>query len=259
MIDMRLKLNRPLVFFDLETTGLNIGSDRIVELSYLKLYPDGFSESRTWRVNPEMHIPEQSSLIHGIYDEDVRQCPVFAQIAGEFVRVIDGCDLAGYNSNSFDVPLLAEELLRAGQDIDLKKRHFIDSYIIFTKREPRNLTAAYRFYCNSDLQAAHSADADTRATYEVLMAQLDKYTDLPCTVKELADYTTHSKYADYAGRITYDKDSVEIFNFGKYKGMRVADVFLKDPNYYGWMMQGDFPQYTKKVITRIFIDTKRNN
>ena len=254
---MRLKLNRPLVFFDLETTGLNIGSDRIVELSYHKIFPNGSSESKTYRVNPEMHIPETASAVHGIYDEDVKDCPVFAQIANEVVHVIKGCDLAGYNSNNFDIPLLAEELIRAGVDFYLKKLHFIDAYVIFMKNEPRNLSAAYKFYCGKNLEDAHTAFADTQATYEVLMAQVEKYQNLPDTVEGLAEYTTFNKTADFAGRIGFDKDGEEIFNFGKYKSQRVKDVFQKDPSYYAWMMQGDFPQYTKKIITKIYVETKK--
>lgn len=254
---MRLKLKRPLVFFDLETTGLNVATDRIVELSYHKVYPNGCTESKTYRINPEMHIPETTSKVHGIYDDDVRDCPVFAQVAKEIAGVIEGSDLAGYNSNNFDIPLLAEELLRAGTDVDLQKHHFIDAYVIFQKREPRTLTAAYRFYCGKDLTGAHSANADTVATCEVLTAQLERYEDLPNTVEDLAAYTTFHRYADFAGRIGYDKDGEEIFNFGRYKGQRVEDVFRKDTGYYGWMMQGDFPQYTKNVVTRIFIRMKR--
>ncbi len=246
------------MFFDLETTGLNISSDRIVELSYHKVFPNGSSESKTYRINPEMHIPEVVSKVHGIYDDDVRDCPVFAQIAGEVVHAIEGSDLAGYNSNNFDIPLLAEELLRAGTDFDLKRCRFIDAYVIFMKNEPRNLTAAYRFYCGKDLAGAHSANADTEATYEVLMAQLEKYADLPDTVEALADYTSFNRNADFAGRIGYDKEGVEIFNFGKYKGQRLRDILPKDTGYYGWLMQGDFPQYTKNVITRVFIEAKKH-
>ncbi len=254
---MRLKLTKPIVFFDLETTGLNIASDRIVELSYHKLYPNGSSESKTYRINPEMHIPEATSAIHGITDDDVRDCPVFAQIAKEVVHVLEGCDIAGYNSNSFDVPLLAEELIRAGSDFDLKRCRFIDAYIIFTKNEPRNLSAAYRFYCGKSLENAHSANADTEATYEVLMAQLEKYDNLPDTVEGLAEYTSFNRSADFTGKIVYDKEGVEIFNFGKYKGQRVRDVLQKDTGYYGWLMQGEFPQYMKKVITRIFVESRK--
>ena len=254
---MRLKLTKPLVFFDLETTGLNIGSDRLVELSYHKLFPNGNKESKTYRVNPEMHIPEEVSKVHGIYDEDVHDCPVFAQIAKEIVQVIEGCDLAGYNSNHFDIPLLAEELIRADVDFDLKRCKFVDAYVIFMKNEPRNLSAAYRFYCGKSLENAHTANADTEATYEVLMAQLDKYPALPDTVEGLAEYTSFNRFADFAGRIAYDNSGKEIFNFGKYKGQQVAEVLKKDTGYYGWLMGGDFPQYTKKIVTRIFLESRK--
>lgn len=254
---MKLKLTRPLVFFDLETTGLDIVFDRIVELSYCKYYPDGSSESRTYRINPEMHIPEQSSRIHGITDDDVKDCPTFRQIAGEVVAVLEGCDLAGYNSNHFDVPVLAEEFLRAGMEVDLKKHRMIDAFVIFQKNEPRNLTAAYRFYCGKDLAGAHSADADVRATAEVLFAQLERYPELPGTVDTLADYATQQKAADYAGKILYNEKGEEIFGFGRYKGQPVREVLLKDCGYYGWIMQGKFPQYTKNVVTRIYIQARR--
>ena len=254
---MRLKLTRPLVFFDLETTGLNIGSDRIVELSYHKLFPDGKQESKTYRINPEMHIPEEASLVHKIYDEDVADCPTFQQVAKEIVKVISGSDLAGYNSNHFDIPLLAEELIRADVDFDLKKCKFIDAYVIFMKNEPRNLSAAYRFYCGKSLDNAHAANADTEATYEVLMAQLDKYPALPDNVEELANYTSFNRFADFAGRIAYDSNGNEIFNFGKYKGQQVAQVLKTDTGYYGWLMNTDFPQYTKKILTRIFLQSRK--
>ncbi len=256
---MQLKLKRPLVFFDLETTGLNIGSDRIVELSYFKLFPDYSSETRTWRVNPEMHIPEAVSKVHGITDDDVRECPVFAQIAKDVEKTIEGCDLAGYNSNNFDIPLLAEELLRAGVDFDLHKCRFIDAFSIFQKHEPRTLTAAYRFYCGKELEDAHSANADTMATFEVLQAQLDRYPDLPDTVEALSDCTTLHQYADFAGKIGYDNCGQEIFNFGKYKGQQLSEVFLKDTGYYGWLINADFPAYTKKVFTKVFVETRQKN
>lgn len=251
---MRLKLTRPLVFFDLESTGLDLVNDRIVELSYYKLYPNGSSESKTYRINPERPIPEDSTKIHGITNEDVQDCPTFKQIAAEVVSVLRDSDLAGYNSNHFDVPMLAEELLRAGvTDFDLRKHHRIDAYVIFQKNEPRNLTAAYRFYCGKDLENAHSANADTMATAEVLMAQLERYPDLPDTIEELAEYTTQHKAADYAGRILYNDKGEEVFGFGKYKGQSVREVLKKDTGYYGWIMQGAFPQDTKNVITRLYI------
>ena len=234
---MKLQLTRPLVFFDLETTGLNIASDRIVELSYYKVFPNGSSEGKTFRVKPtqmmlgqevQMHISDEASAVHGIYDEDLVDCPTFKEIAAEVAKVLEGADLAGYNSNHFDLPLLAEEMMRAGVDVDLKKKKMVDVFTIFQRQEPRNLVAAYKFYCGKDLTNAHSADADTMATYEVLMAQLDRY-DIPADVDGLAEFTAGNvRFADFAGRIAYDAEGVEIFNFGKYKGQRVADVFRRD-------------------------------
>lgn len=260
---MRLQLERPLVFFDLETTGVNIATDRIVELSYHKLLPNGCTESKTYRVRPvqtlmgqevTMHIPAEASAIHGIYDEDVADCPTFREIAQEVATVIADSDLAGYNSNRFDVPLLAEELLRAGIEVDLHDKKMVDVFTIFTKNEPRNLTAAYRFYCGKNLEEAHSADADTMATYEVLMAQLERYKDLPSDVAGLAEYTQgNTRCADLAGRVAYDDQGFEIFTFGKYKGQRLIDVFRRDSGYYGWLINGDFPQYTKKIFTRVYL------
>ena len=263
---MKLKLTRPLVFFDLETTGLNIASDRIVELSYYKVFPDGSSEGKTFRIKPtmmmlgqevQMHISDEASAVHGIYDEDLVNCPTFKDIAPQVVAALENADLAGYNSNHFDLPLLAEELLRVGMDVDLKAKRMIDVFTIFQRQEPRSLVAAYKFYCGKDLTNAHAADADTMATYEVLMAQLDRY-ELPEDVNGLADYTTGNvRFADFAGRIAYDAEGVEIFNFGKYKGQRVADVFRRDSGYYGWIIQGDFPQYTKAAFTRIYMSLRR--
>ena len=263
---MKLKLTRPLVFFDLETTGLNIASDRIVELSYYKVFPDGSSEGKTFRIKPtmmmlgqevQMHISDEASAVHGIYDEDLANCPTFKDIAPQVVAALENADLAGYNSNHFDLPLLAEELMRAGVDVDLKAKRMVDVFTIFQRQEPRSLVAAYKFYCGKDLTNAHAADADTMATYEVLMAQLDRY-ELPEDVDGLADYTTGNvRFADFAGRIAYDAEGVEIFNFGKYKGQRVADVFRRDSGYYGWIIQGDFPQYTKAAFTRIYMSLRR--
>lgn len=259
---MKLQLTRPLVFFDLETTGVNIATDRIVEISYYKLFPNGSSEGKTLRIKPttmsggvevQMHIPEEASSVHGITDEDVANCPTFKQVAAELARILEGSDLAGYNSNHFDVPLLAEEFARSNVNIDLKRMHLIDAFTIFTKNEPRNLTAAYKFYCGKNLEDAHSANADTMATVEVLMAQLERY-DIPTTVEELAEYTQgKQKCADFAGRIVYDEQGNECFNFGKYKGLKVSDVFKRDTGYYGWLINGDFPQYTKNVFTRIYL------
>ena len=249
---MKLNLKNPLVFFDLETTGTNINSDRIVEICYLKVYPNGNEESKTMRINPEMHIPEASSAVHGIYDADVADCPTFKEVAKNIANDIEGCDLAGFNSNRFDIPLLAEEFLRAGVDIDMMKRKFIDVQVIFHKLEQRTLSAAYKFYCDKNLEDAHTAEADTRATYEVLKAQLDRYPDvLENDMKFLADYSSYNKNVDFAGRIVYNEQGVEVFNFGKYKGMPVAEILKKDIGYFGWLMQGDFTLNTKNVLTKI--------
>lgn len=262
---MKLQLTRPLVFFDLETTGLNIASDRIVELSYYKVFPNGSSEGKTFRVKPtyvmlgqelQMHISDEASAVHGIYDEDLVDCPTFQEIAQEVANVLEDADLAGYNSNHFDLPLLAEEMMRAGVSVDLKKKKMVDVFTIFQRQEPRNLVAAYRFYCGKDLTNAHSADADTMATYEVLMAQLEKY-DIPTDVDGLAEFTSGNlRFADFAGRVAYDAEGKEIFNFGKYKGQRVIDVFRRDPGYHSWIQQGDFPQYTKAVCMRVYLSLR---
>lgn len=248
---MKLNLKNPIVFFDLETTGINVSSDRIVEITYLKVEPNGNKTSKTLRINPQMHIPEQASAVHGIYDQDVADCPAFRQVAASIAKDIEGCDLAGYNSINFDIPMLVEEFLRADIDIDLKRRKFVDVMVIFYKQEPRNLSAAYKFYCGKDLSNAHSSEADTMATLEILEAQLCRYGDLENTIDFLSEYSSHNKNVDYAGRIIYDDKKREIFNFGKYKGMLVVEVFRRDPSYYQWMMNGDFPLYTKKVITRL--------
>lgn len=248
---MKLNLKNPLVFFDLETTGIDIVKDRIVEIAYLKVYPNGDEESKTRRVNPEMHIPEFSTAIHHISDEDVKDCPTFKTIAKSLAINIEGCDLAGYNSNKFDIPLLAEEFIRAGVDIDLKKRKFIDVQTIFYKKEPRTLSAAVRFYCNKSIEDAHSADGDTLATYEVLKAQLDRYQDLKNDVDFLSAYSSFTNNVDFAGRLIYDDQKREVINFGKYKGKLLSEILKKDPGYYSWVMQGDFPLYTKKVFTTV--------
>lgn len=250
-LNMKLNLKNPLVIFDLETTGTNIVSDRIVEISYHKVYPNGREETKTIRVNPEIPIPKESTDIHGITDADVAGCPVFKSIAKEIVRDIEGCDLAGYNSNRFDIPLLAEELLRADVDIDLMKRKFIDVQVIFHKMEQRTLSAAYKFYCEKELEGAHGAEADALATYEVLMAQLDKYPELKNEIDFLSKFTTQNNNVDFAGRMIYNEKGEEIINFGKYKGQRVIDVLKTDIGYYGWMMNSDFPLHTKKILTNI--------
>jgi DNA polymerase III subunit epsilon len=257
---MELKLKNPLVFFDLETTGINVATDRIVEISYLKIFPNGTEESKTYRVNPTVPIPLKTTEIHGIKDEDVKDAPKFSELAKNISKVLEGSDIAGYNSNKFDIPLLAEEMLRAGIDIDLKKRKFVDVQVIFLKKEPRTLSAALKYYCNKELDNAHSAEADTRATYEILKAQLDQYPDLENDVDKLSEFSSHNKNADFMGRIIYDENGDEVFNFGKYKGQSVVKVFEKDPAYYGWMMNNDFPLYTKKVLTTIKLrDAFKNN
>ncbi len=249
---MELSLKRPIIFFDLETTGVDAAKDRIVEISMIKVLPDGSEEVKTRRLNPEMHIPEAASAIHHIYDEDVADAPTFKSIAKSLQAYIEGCDLAGYNSNKFDIPVLVEEFLRAGIDIDMRKTRFIDVQNIFHKMEQRTLVAAYKFYCQKDLTDAHSAEADARATYEVLQAQLDRYPDdLQNDAAFLSEFSTRTKDVDFAGRIVYDENGVECFNFGKHKGRPVAEVFHAEPSYYAWMMNGDFPAYTKKVLTAI--------
>jgi len=248
---MELKLKKPIVFFDLETTGINIAKDRIVEISILKVFPNGNKESKTWLVNPEIEIPKEASDIHGITNERVVTEPTFKELALEVSEMIKGCDLAGFNSNRFDIPLLAEEMLRAEVDFDMIDRVAIDVQVIFHKKEERTLSAGYKFYCGKDLNNAHSAAVDTLATYEILKAQLDKYDDLENDVKFLNEYSTFGKRADLAGFIQYDESEDEIFTFGKYKGQKVGAVLKKDKGYFSWIQNADFPLYTKKVLTDI--------
>ncbi len=253
---MNLKLYKPLCVFDLETTGTNVGKDRIVEICILKVNPDASRESKTWKVNPEMPIPKESSAIHGIYDADVAEAPTFKDIAPKILEMITGTDLGGFNSNRFDVPLLAEELLRAGLDFDLSKFKLVDAQTIYHKMEPRNLSAAYNFYCQKTLENAHSAEADVLATFEVLDAQVGHYEDLPNEVAGLSEFSFHSKFADLAGMIHYNDKEQEVFAFGKYKGQVVKEVFQKDIGYYGWLQSADFPLYTKKIFTKIQLKSK---
>ncbi|WP_347374832.1 3'-5' exonuclease [Aequorivita sp. Q41] len=248
---MELILKKPICFFDLETTGIKVAVDRIVEIAILKVYPNGNKESHTWRVNPEMPIPEESSAIHGITDEMVVNEPTFKELAPKVYALIKDSDLGGFNSNRFDIPLLAEELLRAEIDFDMKKAMSVDVQTIFHKMEKRTLEAAYKFYCNKDLKDAHSAAADTNATYEVLKAQLDKYSELENDVRFLADFSSHKSHADFAGFISYNEDGVEVFSFGKYKDRLVSEVLDNDPGYFSWLLNADFPLYTKTVLTRI--------
>ena len=249
---MKLNLKKPIVFFDLETTGINVSTDRIVEICYIKVMPNGNELSRTMRINPEMSIPKEASDVHGITNDDVKDCPTFKEVAREIAKDFEGCDIAGFNSNRFDVPMLAEEFLRAGVDIDLRRHNTNDVQVIYHKLEQRTLSAAYKFYCGGELVDAHSALADTRATYEILMAQLDKYPDiLKNDIEFLSDYSSFTRNVDYAGRMVYDDAGREIFNFGRYKGMLVSEVLQRDPGYYGWMMNGDFPLNTKQKLTEI--------
>lgn len=255
---MQLELTKPICFFDLETTGTNIATDRIVEISVLKVFPNGNRESRTWLVNPEMPIPAEASAVHGITDEKVAKEPTFAELAGQIWQMMKDCDLGGYNSDRFDVPLLAEEMLRAGIDFELKNSVTVDVQTIFHKKEKRTLEAAYKFYCDKDLTDAHSAEADTIATYEVLLSQLDRYPDLDPNIKKLSEFTKRRQTVDFAGFIVLDKEGEEIFAFGKHKGRKVADVLEKEPGYFGWILNADFPLYTKKVLTQIKL-RKLNN
>ena len=248
---MQLNLKNPLVFFDLETTGIDIVKDRIIEISYVKVFPNGKEESKTMRINPGMPIPPASTAIHGITDDDVKDCPPFKNVAKQLAAQIEGCDLAGYNSNRFDIPLLAEEFLRAGVDIDLTRRKFIDVQTIFYKMEQRTLAAAYKFYCQKSLENAHTAAADTMATYEVLKAQLDRYPELKNDVAFLSEFSSFTNNVDFAGRMVYNDKNQEVFNFGKYKGRLVEEVLKQDPAYYSWMMNGDFPLNTKQKLTEI--------
>lgn len=249
---MKLKLEKPIIFFDLETTGLDIARDRIVELCYIRIEPNGNEEAKSMRINPEMHIPEVCSKVHGIYDKDVKDCPTFKEIAPELAKTFSGCDFAGFNSNKFDIPLLVEEFMRAGIDPDLSDRRFVDVQNIYHKMERRTLIAAYKFYCDKNLENAHSALADTRATYEVLQAQLDHYPDaLKNDVQFLSEFSAIGKNVDLAGRFVYNENGEEIVNFGKYKGKAVRDVLRTDPGYYSWIQQGDFTLNTKQVLEKL--------
>lgn len=248
---MQLNLKKPVIFFDLETTGTDILRDRIVEISIIKVFPDGRDEQRTLRVNPGRPIPAEATAIHHITDADVADKPAFKQIAKALAETFTGCDIAGFNSNRFDVPMLAEEFARAGVDYDFSRPRYIDVQTIFHKKEQRTLTAAYRFYCGKNLDEAHSASADTRATYEVLMAQLDHYDDLPNDIDTLAEYSTQTRNVDLMGRLIYDDQHREVINFGKYKGQLAADVLKRDPGYFGWIQQGDFPSDTKRCFMAI--------
>lgn len=254
---MNLELKRPIIFFDLETTGVDTARDRIVEISMVKVGVDGQKQVKTRRINPEMPIPSEATAVHGITDEDVKNEPTFKQIAKSLAQFIEGCDFGGFNSNRFDLPVLVEEFMRAGVDVDFKRRKYVDVQNIFHKKEQRTLVAAYKFYCDKDLENAHSAEADTLATYEVLEAQIERYGDIGTTVEELAAFSTHNETVDFAGRIALNDKGEEVFTFGKYKGRSVAEIFDKEPSYYSWLINGDFPQYTKKIFTEIYVRLKQ--
>ena len=256
---MELKLNKPIVFFDLETTGVQVAKDRIVEISVFKVHPNGNKEGKTWLVNPTIPIPAETTAVHGITNEKVANEPTFKELANEIKSMMEGCDLAGYNSNRFDIPLLAEEFLRIDVDFDMKKHHAVDVQNIFHKMEQRTLSAAYKFYCSKDLENAHSAEADTLATYEILTAQLDKYSELENDIEFLSKFSTRGNSSvDMAGFIVMNDKSEECFSFGKYKGQTVASVLSTNPGYYSWIQQADFPLYTKKVLTEIRLRNKFN-
>lgn len=250
-----LQLKKPLAFIDLETTGINLGTDRIVEIAIVKILQDGTRSVKRKLINPEMPIPQSSSDIHGITDEMVKDAPSFKQVGQELKQMLDGCDFAGYNSNRFDIPLLMEEFLRSGIDFDMKNRKLLDVQNIFHKMEPRTLSAAYKFYCNKALDGAHGAEVDATATYEILEAQLEKYTELGITVDSILKQIGEDQIVDFARRFVFDDKGTEVFNFGKFKGRAVADVLKAEPQYYDWMMKGDFPQHTKQKLTEIYTRT----
>ena len=268
---MKLNLTRPLAFFDLEATGLNLGTDRIVEIAILKVLPDGSQEIKCMRINPEIPIPYEISLIHNIFEKDIQDAPKFKDVAQELADFLKDSDLAGYNSNKFDIPMLMEEFLRAKVDFDLESRRFVDVQNIFHQMEQRTLKAAYKFYCGKDIENAHSAEADIRATYDVLLAQLEKYKDTEWEDKKgnrsvpvqndidaLHSFTNLSRPVDFAGRLVFNEEGIEVFNFGKHKGKCVEEVFTAEPSYYAWMQQGDFPLYTKRCLEKIWVRWNNN-
>ncbi|WP_027136937.1 3'-5' exonuclease [Gaetbulibacter saemankumensis] len=255
---MQLNLAKPICFFDLETTGVNITKDRIVEIAILKVFPNGKEENKTWLVNPTIPIPKEVTAIHGISDDDVADKPTFKEIAKDVYNLIKDSDLGGFNSNRFDIPLLAEEMLRAEVDFDMKNRLAVDVQTIFHKMEQRTLSAAYKFYCEKNLDDAHSAEADTLATYEVLKAQIAKYDDLENDTRFLAEFSSRKQFADFAGFIAYNKKGEECFSFGKHKGKLVTEVLEQEPGYFGWLLNADFPLYTKKVLTAIKLRSLNN-
>lgn len=254
-----LQLKRPIAFIDLETTGISLSADRIVEIAIIKISPDGSRLVKRKLINPEMPIPKATTEIHGITDEMVKDAPTFKQSGNEIKMFIENCDLGGYNSNRFDIPILMEEFLRAGMDVDLSTRKMIDVQHIFYTMEPRTLTAAYKFFCEKELVDAHSAEKDVEATIDVLMAQLKRYENLGDTVDSILSVIGEDKIVDYARRFSFDDKGNEIFNFGKHKGRQVKDVLRAEPQYYDWMMRGDFPLHTKQKLTEILNRTLLKN
>jgi DNA polymerase III subunit epsilon len=261
---MILQLNKPIVFFDLETTGIKVAVDRIVEISILKIFPNGNKESKTWLVNPTVPIPEETTLIHGITNEKVVNEPTFSELSDDIYKLIENCDLAGFNSNKFDIPLLAEEFLRVGIEFNMKNRKAIDIQNIFHKLEQRTLIAAYKFYCDKELTNAHSAKADTNATYEILLAQLDKYSELENNIDFLSDFSERGgKFADLAGFIRYNQKGEEVLSFGKYRDITLKQIWNDNPGYFSWIKQADFPLYTKNIMnnfaTKMKLEKKFKN
>lgn len=253
-----ISLERPIVFFDIESTGLSTQHDRIVEIAFIKLFPDYTEHRCSYRINPVIPISEEATSVHGITNKDVENEPQFSDLVQEFISILQDADLAGFNALKFDIPMLTEEFARCGVDFDLSKKHLVDVQLIFHKMEERTLSAAYRFYCNKELENAHSAAADTEATYEVFLQQVKRYDELKTDVRGISEFTGLTKRADLEGRIVFDTHGHEIFNFGKHKGKRVEDVFAAEPSYYNWMMNGDFASYTKKVITDIKMRMLKN-
>lgn len=251
---MNLKLTRPIACVDLETTGVSITQDRIVEISIIKIHPDGRKEVKTRRINPQIPIPAEATAVHGISDADVANEPTFKELANGIKQFLENCDLCGFNSNKFDFPILTEEFLRAGLEVNFRNRHLVDVQQIFFKKEPRNLSAAYQFYCGKEMQNAHSAEADALATLEILFGQIEKYSDLENNVEFLGNFSKGEDFLDYSRRIKL-VNNLAVFNFGKYKDKVVSDVLRQEPQYYDWMMKGDFALDTKNVVSKIFHQT----
>jgi len=256
---MALQLARPIAFFDLETTGVNLSTDRIIEVAIIKILPDGTRQVKRKLLNPGIPIPPETTAIHGITDEMVKDAPSFKQCGNELKQFIENCDMGGYNSNRFDIPILMEEFLRAGMEVDLSNCRMVDVQHIFYKMEPRTLTAAYKYYCDKELVDAHSAEADVNATIDVFLSQIKRYPQMGDTLDSILAIIGEDKVVDYARRFIFDEKGVEVFNFGKHKGRPVVDVLKSEPQYYDWMMRGDFPLHTKQKLTEILNRTLLKN